>query len=99
MGKILLLWNEALVTLYMVNEFFLYITDEAAREEMSIGIFALRIFSLCCLTIGGMIADKYIGLKIYNVGRDTNEARSFFMAFYFDVKILQMGYLDFQYMM
>ena len=28
----------ALLTLYMVNEFFLYIKDEAAREEMSIGI-------------------------------------------------------------
>ena len=30
----------ALLTLYMVNEFFLYIKDEAVREEMSIGIFA-----------------------------------------------------------
>ena len=36
----------ALLTLYMVNEFFLYITDEAAREEMSIGIFWYTIFSL-----------------------------------------------------
>ena len=30
----------ALLTLYMVNEFFLHIKDDAAREEMSIGIFA-----------------------------------------------------------
>ena len=53
----------ALLTLYMVNEFFLYITDEVAREEMSIGIFA-AYGSLVYATpvIGGMIAGKYICL-------------------------------------
>ena len=41
----------ALLTLYMVNEFFMYITDEAYREEMSFGIFAAYLIN----------SDKYIG--------------------------------------
>ena len=54
----------ALLTLYMVNEFFMYITDEAYREEISFGIFA-AYGSLVYATpvLGGMIADKFIGFK------------------------------------
>ena len=54
----------ALLMLYMVNEFFTYITDDAYREEVSFGIFA-AYGSLVYATpvLGGMIADKFIGFK------------------------------------
>lgn len=78
----------ALLTLYMVNEFFLYIKDEAAREEMSIGIFA-AYGSLVYATpvIGGMIADKFIGFKkSILLGGILMALGHFFMAFYFDAE-------------
>ena len=83
----------ALLTLYMVNEFFLYITDEAAREEMSIGIFA-AYGSLVYATpvIGGMIADKYIGFKkSIMLGGILMALGHFFMAFYFDAEDFTNG--------
>ena len=87
----------ALLTLYMVNEFFLYITDEAAREEMSIGIFA-AYGSLVYATpvIGGMIADKYIGFKkSIMLGGILMALGHFFMAFYFDAEDFTNGLFGF----
>ncbi|MDG1719445.1 MAG: peptide MFS transporter [Flavobacteriales bacterium] len=83
----------ALLTIYMVNEFFLYIKDEAAREEMSIGIFA-AYGSLVYATpvIGGMIADKFIGFKKSIIlGGILMALGHFFMAFYFDVEDFTNG--------
>ncbi|MBT3417427.1 MAG: peptide MFS transporter [Flavobacteriales bacterium] len=83
----------ALLTLYMVNEFFLYIKDEAAREEMSIGIFA-AYGSLVYATpvIGGMIADKFIGFKKSIIlGGILMALGHFFMAFYFDAEDFTNG--------
>ncbi len=83
----------ALLTLYMVNEFFLYIKDEAAREEMSIGIFA-AYGSLVYATpvIGGMIADKFIGFKkSILLGGILMALGHFFMAFYFDAEDFTNG--------
>jgi POT family proton-dependent oligopeptide transporter len=82
----------ALLTLYMVNEFFMYITDEAYREEMSFGIFA-AYGSLVYATpvLGGMIADKFIGFKkSIMLGGILMALGHFFMAFYFDSDILGM---------
>lgn len=76
----------ALLTLYMVNEFFVYITDEAYREEMSFGIFA-AYGSLVYATpvLGGMIADKFIGFKkSIMLGGILMALGHFFMAFYFE---------------
>ena len=76
----------ALLTLYMVNEFFTYITDEAYREEMSFGIFA-AYGSLVYATpvLGGMIADKFIGFKkSIMLGGILMALGHFFMAFYFE---------------
>ena len=87
----------ALLTLYMVNEFFLYITDDAAREEMSIGIFA-AYGSLVYATpvIGGMIADKYIGFKkSIMLGGILMALGHFFMAFYFDAEDFTNGLFGF----
>ena len=87
----------ALLTLYMVNEFFLYITDEVAREEMSIGIFA-AYGSLVYATpvIGGMIADKYIGFKkSIMLGGILMALGHFFMAFYFDAEDFTNGLFGF----
>ena len=87
----------ALLTLYMVNEFFLYITDDAAREEMSIGIFA-AYGSLVYATpvIGGMIADKYIGFKkSIMLGGILMAIGHFFMAFYFDAEDFTNGLFGF----
>ena len=75
----------ALLMLYMVNEFFTYITDEAYREEMSFGIFA-AYGSLVYATpvLGGMIADKFIGFKkSIMLGGILMALGHFFMAFYF----------------
>ena len=75
----------ALLTLYMVNEFFTYITDEAYREEVSFGIFA-AYGSLVYATpvLGGMIADKFIGFKkSIMLGGILMALGHFFMAFYF----------------
>ena len=83
----------ALLMLYMVNEFFLYIKDEAAREEMSIGIFA-AYGSLVYATpvIGGMIADKFIGFKkSILLGGILMALGHFFMAFYFDAEDFTNG--------
>ena len=83
----------ALLMLYMVNEFFIYIKDEAAREEMSIGIFA-AYGSLVYATpiIGGMIADKFIGFnKSILLGGILMAVGHFFMAFYFDVSEWENG--------
>jgi proton-dependent oligopeptide transporter, POT family len=83
----------ALLTLYMVNEFFLYIKDDAAREEMSIGIFA-AYGSLVYATpvIGGMIADKFIGFKKSIIlGGILMALGHFFMAFYFDAEDFTNG--------
>ena len=83
----------ALLTLYMVNEFFLYIKDEAAREEMSIGIFA-AYGSLVYATpvIGGMIADKFIGFKkSILLGGILMALGHFCMAFYFDAEDFTNG--------
>ena len=83
----------ALLMLYMVNEFFLYIKDESAREEMSIGIFA-AYGSLVYATpiIGGMIADKFIGFnKSIILGGILMAIGHFFMAFYFDVSAWENG--------
>jgi proton-dependent oligopeptide transporter, POT family len=83
----------ALLMLYMVNEFFIYIKDEAAREEMSIGIFA-AYGSLVYATpiIGGMIADKFIGFnKSILLGGILMAIGHFFMAFYFDVSEWENG--------
>jgi len=80
----------ALLTLYMVNEFFTYITDEAYREEMSFGIFA-AYGSLVYATpvLGGMIADKFIGFKkSIMLGGILMALGHFFMAFYFDTDVL-----------
>lgn len=80
----------ALLTLYMVNEFFVYITDEAYREEMSFGIFA-AYGSLVYATpvLGGMIADKYIGFKkSIMLGGILMALGHFFMAFYFESDIM-----------
>ena len=87
----------ALLTLYMVNEFFLYIKDDAAREEMSIGIFA-AYGSLVYATpvIGGMIADKFIGFKkSIMLGGILMALGHFFMAFYFDVEDFSNGMFGF----
>ena len=87
----------ALLTLYMVNEFFLYITDEVAREEMSIGIFA-AYGSLVYATpvIGGMIADKYIGFKkSIMLGGILMALGHFLMAFYFDAEDFTNGLFGF----
>ncbi|MBF90219.1 MAG: MFS transporter [Flavobacteriales bacterium] len=87
----------ALLTLYMVNEFFLYITDEVAREEMSIGIFA-AYGSLVYATpvIGGMIADKFIGFKkSIMLGGILMALGHFFMAFYFDAEDFTNGLFGF----
>jgi proton-dependent oligopeptide transporter, POT family len=76
----------ALLTLYMVNEFFVYITDEAYREEVSFGIFA-AYGSLVYATpvLGGMIADKFIGFKkSIMLGGILMALGHFFMAFYFE---------------
>jgi POT family proton-dependent oligopeptide transporter len=75
----------ALLTLYMVNEFFTYITDEAYREEVSFGIFA-AYGSLVYATpvLGGMIADKFIGFKkSIMLGGNTYGTRSFLYGFLF----------------
>ena len=83
----------ALLTLYMVNEFFLNIKDETAREEMSIGIFA-AYGSLVYATpvIGGMIADKFIGFKkSIMLGGVLMALGHFFMSFYFDVSAWENG--------
>ena len=79
----------ALLTLYMVNEFFSWMTDEAYREEVSFGIFA-AYGSLVYATpvLGGMIADKFIGFKKSIVlGGILMALGHFFMAFYFDTGI------------
>lgn len=83
----------ALLTLYMVNEFFLYITDEAYREDVSFGIFA-AYGSLVYATpvLGGMIADKFIGFKkSIMLGGILMALGHFFMAFYFDSDVLGMN--------
>ena len=83
----------ALLTLYMVNEFFMYITDEAYREEMSFGIFA-AYGSLVYATpvLGGMIADKFIGFKkSIMLGGILMALGHFFMAFYFESDVLGMN--------
>jgi POT family proton-dependent oligopeptide transporter len=80
----------ALLMLYMVNEFFTYITDEAYREEMSFGIFA-AYGSLVYATpvLGGMIADKFIGFKkSILLGGILMALGHFFMAFYFKSDVL-----------
>ena len=80
----------ALLTLYMVNEFFSWMTDEAYREEVSFGIFA-AYGSLVYATpvIGGMIADKFIGFKkSILLGGILMALGHFFMAFYFDTGML-----------
>jgi POT family proton-dependent oligopeptide transporter len=80
----------ALLMLYMVNEFFTYITDEAYREEMSFGIFA-AYGSLVYATpvLGGMIADKFIGFKkSIMLGGILMALGHFFMAFYFKNDVL-----------
>ncbi|MAR39396.1 MAG: MFS transporter [Flavobacteriales bacterium] len=87
----------ALLTLYMVNEFFLYIKDAAAREEMSIGIFA-AYGSLVYATpvIGGMIADKFIGFKkSILLGGILMALGHFSMAFYFDAEDFSNGMFGF----
>tara|TARA_B100000902_G_scaffold395817_1_gene455245 strand:+ start:5186 stop:6823 length:1638 start_codon:yes stop_codon:yes gene_type:complete len=87
----------ALLTLYMVNEFFIYIKDESAREEMSIGIFA-AYGSLVYATpvIGGMIADKFIGFKkSIMLGGILMALGHFFMAFYFDANDYSNGIFGF----
>ena len=87
----------ALLTLYMVNEFFLYITDASIREEMSIGIFA-AYGSLVYATpvIGGMIADKFIGFKkSIMLGGILMAIGHFFMAFYFDAEDYSNGMFGF----
>ncbi|MDG2059668.1 MAG: peptide MFS transporter [Flavobacteriales bacterium] len=83
----------ALLTLYMVNEFFLYIKDEAAREEMSIGIFdAYGSLVYATPVIGGMIADKFIGFKkSILLGGILMALGHFFMAFYFDAEDFTNG--------
>ena len=76
----------ALLTLYMVNEFFSWMTDDAYREEVSFGIFA-AYGSLVYATpvLGGMIADKFIGFKkSIMLGGILMALGHFFMAFYFD---------------
>ena len=83
----------ALLMLYMVNEFFLHVTDKTAREEMSIGIFA-AYGSLVYATpvIGGMIADKFIGFKkSILLGGILMALGHFFMAFYFDAEDFTNG--------
>ena len=80
----------ALLTLYMVNEFFSWMTDEAYREEVSFGIFA-AYGSLVYATpvLGGMIADKFIGFKkSILLGGILMALGHFFMAFYFDTGML-----------
>ena len=80
----------ALLTLYMVNEFFSWMTDEAYREEVSFGIFA-AYGSLVYATpvLGGMIADKFIGFtKSILLGGILMALGHFFMAFYFDSGML-----------
>ena len=80
----------ALLMLYMVNEFFTYITDETYREEMSFGIFA-AYGSLVYATpvLGGMIADKFIGFKkSIMLGGILMALGHFFMAFYFKSDVL-----------
>ena len=80
----------ALLTLYMVNEFFSWMTDEAYREEVSFGIFA-AYGSLVYATpvLGGMIADKFIGFKkSIMLGGILMALGHFFMAFYFDTGML-----------
>ena len=80
----------ALLMLYMVNEFFTYITDEAYREEMSFGIFA-AYGSLVYATpvLGGMIADKFIGFKkSILLGGILMALGHFSMAFYFKSDVL-----------
>jgi POT family proton-dependent oligopeptide transporter len=80
----------ALLMLYMVNEFFTYITDEAYREEMSFGIFA-AYGSVVYATpvLGGMIADKFIGFKkSIMLGGILMALGHFFMAFYFKNDVL-----------
>ena len=80
----------ALLTLYMVKEFFYWMTDEAYREEVSFGIFA-AYGSLVYATpvLGGMIADRYIGFKkSIMLGGILMALGHFFMAFYFDKGIL-----------
>lgn len=80
----------ALLTLYMVNEFFSWMTDEAYREEVSFGIFA-AYGSLVYATpvLGGMIADKFIGFtKSILLGGILMAMGHFFMAFYFDSGML-----------
>ena len=79
----------ALLTLYMVKEFFSWMTDEAYREEVSFGIFA-AYGSLVYATpvLGGMIADKFIGFKkSIMLGGILMALGHFFMAFYFDTGI------------
>ena len=80
----------ALLMLYMVNEFFTYITDDAYREEVSFGIFA-AYGSLVYATpvLGGMIADKFIGFKkSIMLGGILMALGHFFMAFYFKSDVL-----------
>jgi len=80
----------ALLMLYMVNEFFTYITDEAYREEVSFGVFA-AYGSLVYATpvLGGMIADKFIGFKkSIMLGGILMALGHFFMAFYFKSDVL-----------
>jgi proton-dependent oligopeptide transporter, POT family len=80
----------ALLMLYMINEFFTYITDEAYREEMSFGIFA-AYGSLVYATpvLGGMIADKFIGFKkSIMLGGILMALGHFCMAFYFKSDVL-----------
>ncbi len=80
----------ALLTLYMVKEFFSWMTDEAYREEVSFGIFA-AYGSLVYATpvLGGMIADRFIGFKkSIMLGGILMALGHFFMAFYFDKGML-----------
>jgi len=84
----------ALLTLYMVNEFFKHVQD---NEALAIGIFA-AYGSLVYMTpvLGGMIADKFIGFKkSILLGGILMALGHFFMAFYFDAESYQNGILGF----
>lgn len=86
----------ALLTLYMVQEFFSWMTDEAYREEVSFGIFA-AYGSLVYATpvLGGMIADRYIGFKkSIMLGGILMALGHFFMAFYFEKDVLGFSFVS-----
>lgn len=86
----------ALLTLYMVKEFFSWMTDEAYREEVSFGIFA-AYGSLVYATpvLGGMIADRYIGFKkSIMLGGILMALGHFFMAFYFEKDVLGFDFVS-----